>query len=148
MRLWSLHPRYLDQKGLVACWRESLLAQKVLAGSTKGYRNHPQLVRFRAAADPEAAIGAYLVGLAEEAEGRGYRFNTALVLSAEPASAAPILVTEGQLNFERQHLLAKLATRDPGRRHQLSPAMAGSVPDAHPLFRVIGGPVEDWERAV
>jgi len=31
MRLWSLHPRYLDAKGLVALWREGLLAQKVLA---------------------------------------------------------------------------------------------------------------------
>ena len=147
MRLWSLHPRYLDGKGLVACWRESLLAQKVLAGSTKGYRNHPQLIRFRAAADPMAAIGAYLDGLAVEADGRGYRFNTDLIVSPVAATAARILVTEGQLDYERQHLLAKLAVRDPDRRHQLTPGTTGAVPDAHPLFRVIGGPVEDWERA-
>ena len=36
MRLWSLHPRYLDAKGLVALWREGLLAQAVLKGQTKG----------------------------------------------------------------------------------------------------------------
>ncbi|HKX52383.1 MAG TPA: pyrimidine dimer DNA glycosylase/endonuclease V [Nitrosospira sp.] len=37
MRLWTLHPRYLDTKGLVAAWREALLAQKVLSGLTSGY---------------------------------------------------------------------------------------------------------------
>ena len=46
MRLWSLHPKYLDIKGLVACWREGLLARKVLLDQTKGYKNHPQLIRF------------------------------------------------------------------------------------------------------
>jgi hypothetical protein len=30
MRIWSLHPKYLDSKGLVALWRESLLAKNVL----------------------------------------------------------------------------------------------------------------------
>ncbi|MEN6399799.1 MAG: pyrimidine dimer DNA glycosylase/endonuclease V, partial [Rectinema sp.] len=29
MRLWTLHPQYLDQKGLTAAWREGLLAKKV-----------------------------------------------------------------------------------------------------------------------
>ena len=47
MRIWSLHPRYLDAKGLVAVWRETLLAKHVLEGKTKGYKNHPQLNRFR-----------------------------------------------------------------------------------------------------
>ena len=41
MRLWSLHPAHLDRQGLIACWREALLAQKVLAGLTTGYRSHP-----------------------------------------------------------------------------------------------------------
>lgn len=35
MRLWTLHPKYLDTKGLVALWREALLAQKVLQGKQK-----------------------------------------------------------------------------------------------------------------
>lgn len=38
MRLWVSHPKYLDCKGLVALWRESLLARKVLKGKTKGWR--------------------------------------------------------------------------------------------------------------
>jgi hypothetical protein len=32
MRLWSLHPEYLDANGLVALWREALLAQAFLQG--------------------------------------------------------------------------------------------------------------------
>jgi len=30
MRLWTIHPKYLDRQGLLALWREALLAQKVL----------------------------------------------------------------------------------------------------------------------
>jgi len=47
VRIWSLHPKYLDRQGLTACWREALLAQAVLNGATRGYTRHPQLVRFR-----------------------------------------------------------------------------------------------------
>ena len=56
MRLWSIHPRSLDARGLVALWREGLLARKVLRGRTRGYRHHPQLQRFRDLRDPVAAI--------------------------------------------------------------------------------------------
>ena len=56
MRLWSLHPKYLDARGLVALWREALLAQAVLRGETRGYRHHPQLARF----DDVGAIAQYL----------------------------------------------------------------------------------------
>src|SRR5262249_31313629 len=43
MRLWSLHPSLLDARGLVALWRETLLAQKKLEGKTNGYIHNPQL---------------------------------------------------------------------------------------------------------
>src|SRR5687768_9974601 len=98
MRLWTLHPRYLDPKGLVACWREALLAQKVLSGATRGYRNHPQLLRFRSASDPMAAIAAFLHGIAIEAERRGYKFDIRKI--AETRSAEKILETRGQLDYE------------------------------------------------
>lgn len=80
MRIWSVHPSLLDAKGLVACWRETLLAQKVLQGLTQGYKNHPQLDRFKASPDPLVAVCAYLHGLADEAERRGYNFNRSLVV--------------------------------------------------------------------
>lgn len=143
MRIWSLHPRYLDAKGLVACWRETLLAQKVLDGKTTGYRNHPQLVRFRHRSDPLALIGAYLEGLALEADTRGYRFNRSLILRP-PVSPLPLLeVTAGQLDHERGHLLAKLAVRSPDRIVAVPAAPAPA--DPHPLFLVVPGPVEPWE---
>lgn len=144
MRLWSLHPHYLDTKGLLACWRETLLAQKVLDGRTAGYRNHPQLVRFRATDDPLATVGSYLEQLAREADARGYTFNRGLILRP-PVEGEETLraVTAGQVAYEREHLLAKLAVRDPQRREQLD---AEDPPALHPLFVAVPGGIEPWER--
>ena len=75
MRIWSVHPKYLDKKGLVALWRESLLAKHVLEDKTKGYKNHPQLNRFKQHQQPLHAINYYLSIVQEEATKRGYRFN-------------------------------------------------------------------------
>lgn len=141
MRIWSLHPAHLDRAGLVAGWREALLAQAVLAGRTKGYRHHPQLVRFRDSADPLAAIGWYLQGLHQESKTRGYRFDESRILGT--GSDAPRLsVTVGQIDYEWTHLGAKLAARSPedAQRWQLS------TPTAHPLFDVVPGGIESWER--
>lgn len=140
MRLWSLHPAHLDRQGLIACWREALLAQKVLAGLTTGYRSHPQLIRFRAADGPLAAVSAYLSGLAEEADARGYRFDRTKIHDGSGHAQLP--VTTGQLDFEAQHLAAKLALRSPAEADRLADAR----PRTHPLFRLGPGPIEDWER--
>ena len=144
MRLWSLHPRYLDRQGLTGGWREALLAQAVLAGRTTGYRAHPQLVRFRAHPDPAAAVGSFLLVLAEEAGERGYRFDRSRI-DHPGAPVVRIRVTDGQVGYEWQHLLAKLAQRDPGRLATLSGL---TTPEVHPLFEVVPGPVEAWERPV
>ncbi|MGQ4494249.1 pyrimidine dimer DNA glycosylase/endonuclease V [Dermabacteraceae bacterium P13095] len=141
MRLWTIHPRFLDRQALVAGWREALLAQKVLAGETKGYTNHPQLKRFREAPDPGAAIAAFLFGLADEADARGYRFNRQLIRNA-CAGCPQISVADGQLAYEWQHLLAKLARRSPERYAEIR----HEKPAPHPLFAVVPGPIADWER--
>ena len=141
MRIWSLHPEYLDRQGLVACWRESLLAQKVLAGQTVGYIRHPQLARFRVLDDPLAGIGSYLQGLADEAGRRGYRFDVTRIVRSD--RALTLTVTRGQLDVEASHLLAKLKERSPERVAGF-PKPADLLP--HPLFTVIPGPVADWER--
>ena len=141
MRLWSLHPQYLDAKGLVALWREALLAQAVLGGKTAGYRHHPQLHRFRAQPSPVCAIAAYLRAVHAEAATRGYRFDGSRIA---PGRTAPrIAVTRGQLDFEWHHLMAKLEARAPERWQTMS-ASDAVVP--HPLFRVVPGEVADWER--
>jgi len=148
VRIWSVHPGYLDRQGLVACWRESLLAQAVLAGRTRGYRNHSQLVRFRPTPDPVATIGAYLVALAEEATARGYRFDATRIERPAPigrgaGEVAPLPVTDGQVVHEWAHLRAKLAVRSPER---LPGVDAVTVVEVHPLFVRVPGPVEPWER--
>ena len=141
MRLWTVHPRYLDPKGLVAAWREALLAQKVLAGGTKGYRHHPQLSRFQAQADPSAAIATFLAGLADEAQKRGYHFDASKI--ARPRFTGKISETDGQLLYEWKHLLAKLHKRAPelGKRF-----CKLKQPEPHPLFRIIPGKVREWEK--
>ena len=144
MRLWSVHPKYLDTKGLLACWREALLAQKVLAGQTSGYRNHPQLERFRATDDPLATIGRFLEHIAVEADERGYNFNRALILHPPGGTrATPIPVTTGQIAHEKAHLLGKLALRDSARQALLA---GENPPVLHPLFTVVPGEIESWER--
>jgi hypothetical protein len=141
MRLWSLHPEYLDARGLVALWREGLLARKILAGHTKGYRNHPQLHRFKAAPDSVMAIDSYLRVVLEESKRRGYRFDESKI--GNRPTHAEIPVTRGQLLFEMAHLQAKLEKRDKAAYLRLQ---AVDAPRAHPIFYVADGPTEDWER--
>jgi hypothetical protein len=142
MRLWSLHPCYLDPKGLVALWREALLAQAVIAGRTRGYTRHPQLARFLAAPTPQRHIAAYLRAVADEAARRGYRFDVTRI--GPGGAAAPLDVTRGQLAYEWQHLAAKLAARAPAWHDRLRDV---ECPEPHPLFHVTAGPVADWEVA-
>jgi hypothetical protein len=141
MRLWTLHPRYLDTQGLVALWREALLAQKVLRGATKGYKHHPQLARFRASSAPLAAIATYLVGIHEEAERRGYSFNATKLASKRLRGR--IDETQGQLLYEWVHLRQKLERRDPEREAGYSLV---KIPAPHPLFNIVPGEVRAWER--
>jgi hypothetical protein len=141
VRLWSLHPKYLDSRGLVALWREALLAQAVLRGRTKGYTRHPQLDRFRRARAPVASIAAYLRVVRVEAVRRGYAFDAGRI--ARSRSNECRKVTRAQIDWERRHLLAKLRRRDPARAATLARVRR---PRAHPLFRVVPGDVENWER--
>lgn len=141
MRLWTLHPRYLDAQGLTALWRESLLARAVLRGETRGYTRHPQLLRFQALADPQIAIERYLHVIHTESLARGYRFDRSKLGSAQ--GEARITSTSGQLAYEWQHLLGKLGARSPA----LFATWQGlPFPEPHPMFDVIAGPVETWER--
>ena len=140
MRIWSLHPEYLDARGLVALWREALLAQAVLRGATRGYRHHPQLARFRHRPSPAGAIAQYLRHVHAEATARSYRFDHDLIGPAGAAGRIP--VTRGQLEHEWEHLKAKLRRRDPALAARRE---AVAFPAPHPLFRVVRGTVEAWE---
>ncbi len=142
MRLWSLHPKYLDTKGLLALWREGLLAQKVLAGKTKGYRNHPQLQRFKTHPSPQKAVGCYLLEVWEEAHRRSYSFERKKVKNAS-RKAGPIKVTRGQLRYEWEHLRKKLRQRD---RAKFKTMKVNQKLLPHPSFRVVSGKVENWEK--
>jgi len=143
MRLWSLHPSLLDRVGLVALWREALLAQKVLLGATKGYQHHPQLDRFRHSSNPVRAIAGYLWSVADEAKKRGYDFDLSKIVVRRGRVAIP--VTTGQLVYELMHLRKKLRNRDPKR---LRFTDLHEPVKANPTFKVVDGPIASWERNV
>jgi hypothetical protein len=141
MRLWTIHPRYLDAAGLVALWREALLARAVLRGETRGYRHHPQLIRFQAQPHPVGAINRYLNAVYDESLRRGYAFDRSKL--GRRGAARRMTETTGQVAAEWAHLLRKLRRRQPPlyRSH-----LRLTRPETHPLFRVVPGPVRPWER--
>lgn len=141
MRLWSLHPKYLDPQGLVALWREALLAQSVLRGETRGYRHHPQLERFRNHPAPLAAISRYLEGIYAEAAERGYAFDKSKF--KPDREAVSLFVTTGQIMYEWGHLMAKLKARNPA---MLQKWQQTEAPEVHPMFILRAGEIESWER--
>ena len=141
MRIWSLHPKYLDSRGLVALWRETLLAQAVLLGKTKGYLHHSQLDRFREQLDPARLVATYLHSVHDEAISRGYNFAAEKTLGAR--SDRKLTVARGQLDFEWHHLMRKLKVRDPARAAALTHVRR---PQPHPIFRVVPGEVAIWEK--
>lgn len=141
MRLWSIHPSYLDTKALVACWREGLLARKVLQGATKGYRNHPQLDRFKVQGNPIEMMDTYLLAVYEEATKRGYKFQREKI--GTQLSDRKITVTDGQLQYEFNHLKKKLAERDKKKYAEIATI---TNPEPHPIFQVISGEPEIWEK--
>lgn len=147
MRLWSIHPRYLDAKGLGALWREALLAQAVLSNRTRGWRNHPQLDRFKGHTDPVSAIGFYLLKIHDEATRRGYRFDRSKIDRAAE-KVEPIEITDGQLNYEFEILVERLERRAPEKHAELQVLRgAWSHPEPHPMFTVIEGEVGPWETS-
>jgi hypothetical protein len=140
MRLWSIHPKYLDTKGLVALWREGLLAKHVLEGKTKGYKNHPQLIRFKKSDDAVAYINQYLYGVLLESQERGYRFDRSKVLPYPDLLS--LEVTSGQIEYEWNHLKKKLKQRDLSKFRLLESL---KKIETHPIFVVVEGGVESWE---
>ncbi|WP_428771515.1 pyrimidine dimer DNA glycosylase/endonuclease V [Treponema sp. HNW] len=148
MRLWSLHPKYLDAKGLVALWREALLARKVLENKTRGYKHHPQLARFYASGDPLKFINLFLHEVYNEACLRGYTFDkTKVDIPPQPQSgfiAEFITVTDGQLQYEFGFLQHKLLKRDI-KKYNENRALTADIA-VNPVFKVVPGGIAEWEK--
>ncbi len=141
MRLWSIHPKYLDQKGLVALWREALLAKKLLQGETNGYKNHPQLIRFKGANNSLKSINFYLSKVWQEANKRGYDFDKSKIDS--DCQTEKIKINNDQLYYEFDHLLKKLKNRDYKKYKEIKDPKEIK---AHPIFKVVDGKIEKWEK--
>ncbi len=141
MRLWTISPHYLDAKGIVALWRETLLAQAVLHGKTKGYKNHPQLNRFR---DNKDLLNNYLHLICDEADARGYKFDRSKIIAVRSKGKRKLPVTSGQVSYEYEHLLKKLKIRDPARHKEFKDLK--KTPAVFDLFKITAGEnIEPWE---
>lgn len=141
MRLWSIHPEYLDSAGLVALWREALLAQKVLKGETRGYKNHPQLERFRNQPDPLKSIADYLTEIWKESQRQGFDFDKKKI--GQKNNGNKMTVTRGQLEYEFDLLCHKTSKRNPDKCREL---LSARKIEPHPIFKVVAGEVEKWEK--
>lgn len=153
MRLWSIHPQYLDKLGLIACWREALLAKKVLQNKTKAYSHHPQLTRFNQQPDKINCIKSYLFELYKEAKRRNYNFDFDKICNRSNANffRTSMTVTDGQLAYEMQHLQKKLVKRDLGQftanlYNVYDKNMKIKELKANPIFKVVKGKIESWEK--
>ena len=143
MRIWSIHPKYLDWMGLGAQWREGLLAQKVVLGETKGWRNHPQLNRFKEHREPLKAAGYYLTEIHAESIRRGYNYNYSKILYPVE-SVEKIALNRGQLQYEFEILQERLSKRVPSKFVENKDTV---VVEPHPLFTVRDGLPELWEKS-
>jgi len=141
MRLWSIHPTYLDSKGLVALWCEALLAKKVLQNKTKGYKQHPQLERFKDQSSPVACLNRYLQEIFIESKKRNFKFDSKKIGPAR--KCLNIKVASKQIEYEFDHLLQKLKERDPARYHQLKDVKEIKI---NPVFQKVSRPFADWEK--
>ena len=141
MRLWSIHPKYLDRAGILALWRESLLARKVLQGKSKGYKNHSQLRRFRNCLHPEKAIANYLFEIWKESSRRGYNFDRKKIGIVK--RIAKIAVTSDQIRYEFEWLSDKLKSRNPLKYKEITKV---KKVEPHALFKIKKGQVEGWEK--
>jgi len=144
MRIWTIHPQYLDPKGLGGAWREALGAQKSLYYLSKGikigYSNHSQLIRFKQHQNPMQMLCNYMHTLVDEAERRGYSYNRSLIQL--PQDSQILAETNGQLEYEWQWLAKKLKMRDPQRYV----ALKAIKPSCNPVFKIVAGPIQPWEK--
>ena len=144
MRLWSIHPKYLDAKGLVAVWREGLLARKVLEGKTEGYKNHPQLIRFSNSKNASESINQYLYGIYEESLIRKYHFDKSKLYESG-SQRAEISVNIKQIEYEIELLKSKLKARDFTKYNEIKNI---KIIELHPIFKRTFGDIETWEKVI
>ena len=143
MRLWTIHPSYLDVQGLTALWREGLLAKNVLHGLTKGYKNHPQLNRFYNHPEPIKAINCYLNLIWIESNSRGYNFDNKKIPPIKLEDVEQIQVTFGQVQYEFHHLKQKIEKRSKSWFEHIKDVRKI---ETNPIFKQVAGPVEAWEK--
>lgn len=83
----------------------------------------------------------------EEARKRSYCYNKSKIVKAAE-KVEPIKITKGQILYEFHILKERVKGRDPKKyKEVLELERKGRRPKSHPLFVVIEGEVEPWEKS-
>ena len=150
MRLWSIHPKYLDSKRLTAQWREALLCRKVLEGKTKGYKSHPQFLRAKNHSQPFYFINYFLYTIWQEATNRGYNYDKSkLIMELSEKYQCPfesIEVTTGQLEYEYHHMQLKAGEFSSQYVINEEAFMNEGFIEPNPCFVSIPGDIQSFEK--
>ena len=149
MRIWSIHPKYLDGKRLVAQWREALLCRAVLEGQTKGYVNHPQFLRIKKHSQPHYLINVFLYEIWKEGKRRGYDFDKSKLMENLIGKYGGPLelmdVNDGQLEYEFKHLQNKLVEFHEKYMENVQ-AFNDEGISPNPCFSIVFGDVMEFEK--
>lgn len=138
MRIWSIHPKYLDTKRLTAQWREALLCKNVIEGKTKGYVNHPQFIRIKNHNKPIEFINAYLLTIWEEANKRLFKYDKSKIdMDKAILFKNKMEVSDKQLEYEYYHMMLKSG--------KIEHILINEI-ESNPLFNIIEGDIMIYER--
>jgi len=127
MKIYLMHPSYLDSKRLVETWRSSVLIKNVLIG--KGGKNlfyNKYVCLFSRSHYPINFIIRYMIDVKAEADKRDFKFDSGLILSwsAKENRRWHVSMEEEQPNVkleikwpQLQQEARKLLLRYFGKRH-------------------------------
>jgi hypothetical protein len=139
MRIWTVHPRYLDVKGFVALWRETLLGMETLKKHVKcqhyiPWYKHPQLAPFKAQSDPILYISNYLYLVLEESRRRNYNFDGSKLDAIPYCENLPLIKASREvLVHEWLVCLGRYRVRSPKWFEEVKDISPLEV-DPHPLY--------------
>lgn len=154
MRLWTIHPKYLDGKRLTSQWKEGIqmmhiwkeIGENPEPAKRLGYVSHPQVRRLSNLLVADSGLISlllhqHLTAVHEESVQRSYSFNKKLIddLAPDCKNAPKVYVTMGQVAYE----FALMATKNNewSQKVAIDPYML-----CNPIFQVVSGSIESWEK--
>jgi hypothetical protein len=142
MRIWSIHPKYLDSKELLNLWNETIQAKNEFLTKFSGHFSNKQLERFLDLKNPLEAINSYMSSIYREAVKRDFSVDDSF-MDWDFDDSIQIPVTAGQISHEISKLKSRLRERDEKKLQKLN---GRTFLELHPIFYSVPGTIEEWEN--